>query len=67
MIELIFLACLTNAPTECKEQSRLFTDITPMTCMLGAPALLAEWVNHHPGWRIERWKCRSADTRQTEA
>lgn len=67
MIELLFVACLSTAPDECREQSLLYTDVTPMACMMGAQPQLAEWTNQHPGYTIERWKCRWAQTANQDA
>lgn len=61
MIELVFVACLANAPVRCQEQSLLYTDITPMTCLMGAQPALAQWVETHPRYTVARWKCRALD------
>jgi hypothetical protein len=58
MIELLFVACLSAAPTTCEDRSMQFTDLTTMTCLLGAQPHLARWAGEHPGWRIQRWTCR---------
>ena len=58
MIELLFVACLATSPEECRERSLVFTNITPMTCMMGAQPELAKWVNAHPNYTIQSWKCR---------
>ncbi|KMK65197.1 hypothetical protein [Puniceibacterium sp. IMCC21224] len=62
MIELVFVTCLSLAPTECRERSLLFTDITPMTCMMGAQPELAKWADSHPKWVVSQWKCQSIRT-----
>ena len=67
MIELLFVTCLNVSPTECRERSMLFTDITPMTCMVGAQPQLAQWVNEHPNWRVSHWKCRTVQTADVKA
>jgi hypothetical protein len=58
MIELLFLACLSASPASCEERSLLYTDVTPMTCMLGAQPELARWAESNPRWIVGRWKCR---------
>lgn len=61
MIELFFVACLSTDPASCRDRSLLFTqDVGLMTCMMGAPAQLAQWSETHPGQRIARWQCRIA-------
>lgn len=62
MIELAFIACLTAAPALCEKKSLLFTEVTPLTCMMSAQPELARWVDSHPKWRIDRWRCNTAST-----
>jgi hypothetical protein len=61
MIELIFTACLLTQSDTCKEDRLIYTDITPITCMMGAQAQLAEWSNGHPGWAVASWRCEAVD------
>jgi hypothetical protein len=58
MIELAFIACLSAAPASCEDRALQFSNITLMACNFGAQPELAQWVNEHPGWRIQRWTCR---------
>ncbi|PWR04278.1 hypothetical protein DKT77_01950 [Meridianimarinicoccus roseus] len=70
MIELLFVTCLATAAADdgpCRERSLLFTDITPMTCMMGAQPELAKWINTHPGQTIKSWKCRVVSFAEHEA
>ncbi|MHA6346005.1 hypothetical protein [Roseivivax sp. CAU 1761] len=62
MIELLFVACLSTAPNECREQSMLYTDISPMACLMGAQPELAKWATQNPGYSIARYQCRFVDT-----
>ncbi|MEO0387087.1 MAG: hypothetical protein AAF281_06090 [Pseudomonadota bacterium] len=67
MIELLFIACLSTATDQCRERSLLFTDITPMACMMGAQPELAKWVNAHPNHEIRSWKCRHVQVGKRDA
>lgn len=58
MVELIFVACLASAPTDCSERRLLFSDISPMTCLIGAQPELAKWVYQHPAYTVASWKCQ---------
>lgn len=58
MIELAFIACLAAEPAACEKKSLVFTEMSPMACMMGAQPTLADWVASHPKWRIARWSCR---------
>lgn len=69
MVELLFVTCMVmsqSSAESCREHSLLFTDISPMTCMMGAQPQLAKWVNEHPGQRLRGWKCRAVDLRQRD-
>ena len=61
MIELLFVVCMTTSPEQCKNQSMLYTDITPNQCTMGAQPELAKWVNQHPNWTIKKWECQTVD------
>ena len=57
MIELLFVACLATAPDVCRERSLVFSDITPMQCLMGAQPELAKWSQSHPQMEIRSWRC----------
>ncbi len=61
MIELIFTVCLLTQGDTCEENRLIYTDVTPMTCMMGAQAQLAEWSNAHPKWVVASWRCGWVD------
>ncbi|NIZ09396.1 hypothetical protein [Pseudooceanicola sp. HF7] len=70
MIELLFVTCMAaTAPQSeaCRERSLLFTDVTPMMCMMGAQPQLAKWVQEHPGEQVRSWKCRVVDNSERDA
>ncbi|WP_108259248.1 hypothetical protein [Mangrovicoccus ximenensis] len=67
MIELLFVACLNATPGVCEERSLLFTDISPMTCMMGAQPELAKWTESHGKWHVEKWSCRIMQTAERDA
>lgn len=58
MIELLFVACLATAPEECHERSLVFTDATPMQCLMAAQPELAKWSMARPNMEIRRWRCQ---------
>ena len=63
MIELVFIACLASQPADCRSETLLFTDATPLECLLRAQGELALWAERHPTWRIGRWSCAAQDRR----
>lgn len=59
MIELVFLACMTAAPDECREKVIKFLPAPAAAlCMYQAQPELAAWATQHPDQRITRWRCR---------
>lgn len=58
MIELVFVVCLSASPTSCEDRAMQFSDVSLMACTLGAQPHLAQWINEHPGWQIQRWTCQ---------
>lgn len=66
MIELLFVACLSTAPDQCQERRLLFTEISPMTCMMGAQPELARWTQTHPAFRVTGWKCQIVNPNEKE-
>ena len=67
MIELLFVACLATAPDECRERSLVFTDISPMQCLMGAQPELAKWTNAHPNMTVKSWRCRTISFAERDA
>lgn len=66
-IELVIVACLTDAPGECREHRlRLLTDGAAETqCLYGSPPRVARWALSHPGWRVKSWRCALAEDGET--
>ena len=67
MIELVFVACLAGSPDECRERSLVFTDVTPLQCLMGAQLKLAKWVETHPNERIRSWRCQTISFAERDA
>lgn len=67
MIELLFVACLADAPDQCRERSLVFVDVTPMQCVVGAQPELARWVETHPNLRIRSWRCQYVSPTERDA
>ena len=58
-MELIVLACLIVTPDSCHEERVRFSmePVAGHACMVGAPAILAQWSVLHPALRVARWRC----------
>ncbi len=60
MMTLMFMVCLIDMPDKCEQREmQIFETVTPMACVMSAPAELARWRGTHPNWRIARWACRN--------
>ncbi len=57
MIELVFVVCLSTAPTTCERQTMLFVEGSWASCIFDAQPQMARWIGAHPGWRVTRWSC----------
>ncbi len=67
MIELVFVACLVTASDECQEQSLIYTDMSPMSCMMAAQPELAKWIEAHPKFKIRDWRCKTVSFAERDA
>lgn len=61
MIEFVLVACLARDPEQCRTDLRLLTEMTLIQCMTSTQFLAADWIETHPGWRIQRLRCRVFD------
>jgi hypothetical protein len=62
MIAIVISACLVGDPGVCKDyRIPLSYNIDPNRCAMDAQPHFADWVEHHPGWRIVRWRCTTGD------
>lgn len=59
MMELVVTACLISKPLICKDfvLNYLNRHVTPQQCMLYGQVEMAKWQQHHPKYKITRWKC----------
>jgi hypothetical protein len=60
MITIILSTCLISDPSVCRDQEiPLFSEVSPMRCVMTAPPHVAHWNEEHPEWRVVRWQCRA--------
>lgn len=67
MIELLFVACMASSPDDCQQQSLLYTDMSPMACMMAAQPELAKWIEAHPNFQIRNWRCKTVSFAERDA
>ncbi|WP_181704005.1 hypothetical protein [Chthonobacter albigriseus] len=56
MIELVLTVCLMASPNECRHQRMPF-DGPLMACAMNGQIAAVEWLQTHPKWRLNRWRC----------
>ena len=68
MLELIVLSvCTLLTPTQCKDvhlqaASEFGASLqVPFNCVKQGQLEGQKWIEQHPGWRVERWKCPPAE------
>ncbi len=62
MIVLVMSVCLYAEASTCKNVHLTYSaqSVSPMQCMMGGQAQIAQWSHGHPKWQVKRWKCVSA-------
>jgi hypothetical protein len=45
-------------PDHCEERQISLEWAGPLTrCVMDAPPYIAEWIESHPNWTAQRWRC----------
>jgi hypothetical protein len=58
VIQLVLVYCLVANANTCMEARPVFEQpLTPMSCMMKAQFVAQQYVNEHPQWRLDRWRC----------
>lgn len=59
MLVLILTVCSLASPADCSEARLQIADpdVSPMSCMMAAPPMLAAWGDAHPSMTVARWRC----------
>jgi hypothetical protein len=56
---LVILACdISGRP--CREHELTFADVSPLTCVMSALPVIAEWHQRHPTTFPRKWWCKQA-------
>ena len=58
MVTLVLVVCLSLSPTSCHEETPPVDVASPMACLVQGQQIAAEWVEEHPKWRINGWRCK---------
>lgn len=58
LVDLILLVCSLSNPSACGERHVLLQSSGSLqACMMQAPPFLAQWVEEHPNYGVQRWRC----------
>jgi hypothetical protein len=61
MVALILTVCALANPAECREEIIPLEGVKITRCMLDAQAVIEQWSQAHPKWKITAWKCGAPD------
>ena len=64
-INLIITVCAVLSPTNCEEQSLMFSSSASLRqCAMAAPPYVAQWIGQHPNWTAVKWRCEYPHMRE---
>ena len=57
---LIITICALSAPDKCQLYEQTVTELSPSPSMafVEAQAILAQWMEQHPGFKLQRWRLK---------
>jgi len=58
MLSLILVVCLSGTSDVCHEERPLVDLASPMSCLIEGQQIAAEWIEEHPKWRVQGWRCQ---------
>ena len=58
MVTLILVVCLSGTPAVCHEEQPPIEATSAMSCLVRGQEIAAEWLEEHPKWHLEGWRCR---------
>lgn len=55
---LLITVCLAGAPADCRDYEQPVTELSanPSTAFIQAQTLVAQWMEKHPGFKLNRWR-----------
>lgn len=58
LYSLIISVCMISTPTDCRSYEQPVTELSsnPATAFIQAQALVAQWMDRHPGFKLDRWR-----------
>lgn len=55
---LVLLVCMSGSSQNCEVREQVVQDLAPMptTAFIQAQALVANWIDEHPGYEVKSWR-----------
>jgi hypothetical protein len=58
VVQLVLIYCLSKDALSCVERRPVLdVDPSPMACMMAAQPLAAQYLEEHPAYRLNSWRC----------
>jgi hypothetical protein len=58
LYSLVITVCLAHAPLDCRIYEQPVTELSanPSTAFIQAQTLVAQWMDKHPSFKLNRWR-----------
>lgn len=58
LYSLLITVCIAATPTDCRVYEQPVTELSanPSTAFIQAQSLVAQWMEKHPGFKLDRWR-----------
>ncbi|QIA22604.1 MAG: hypothetical protein EOS23_03005 [Mesorhizobium sp.] len=55
---LVMMVCLTDVPQTCEQREQMVDGLAmnPGTAFMQVQPLVAQWIETHPGYFVQRWR-----------
>ncbi|HTZ71044.1 MAG TPA: hypothetical protein VMB71_10375 [Acetobacteraceae bacterium] len=68
MVQLVLIYCLTKDTLSCVERRPVLEmAASPMACMIAAQPIAAQYLEEHPAYSLNSWRCEISNRRERQA
>jgi len=68
MVHLVLIYCLTKNSLSCVERRPVLeVPPTPMACMIAAQPMAAQYLQEHPAYSLNSWRCEISNRSERQA
>ena len=65
MIQLVLIYCLTKDTLSCVERRPVLeAPPSPMACMVAAQPIAAQYLEEHPAYQLNSWRCEISNRQE---